>query len=121
MNNTITKKFFLAVVFLFCLSFQAYGDDLQELIGQASQIYGASPDATGQGIAGFSVWGIVGTLLFSTIGLVAFMYGKKRAEAAPIIFGIVLMAYPYFLKGTVALYLVGFGLTCAFYLVQKYL
>jgi hypothetical protein len=52
------------------------------------------------------LWGI----LFSSIGLGFFIYGKKQGSIAPLITGIVLMIYPYFVSNTVALVAIGVAL-----------
>jgi hypothetical protein len=39
------------------------------------------------------LWG----LLFSSIGLGLFLYGKKQRAVVPLVCGIVLMIYPYFI------------------------
>ncbi len=94
----------------------AYSQGTQELIGQIKQIYGAN-EAGGSSslIGGFSVWGILGGIVFGTIGFAAFIYGKKNAQYKPMLIGIALMAYPYFFKGTAALYIIGIGLCAALY------
>lgn len=45
--------------------------------------------------------------LFSLIGLAVFVYGRRQRRAAPILVGVALMVYPYFVSGT--LVLVGIG------------
>jgi hypothetical protein len=49
------------------------------------------------------LWGI----LFSSIGLGFFIYGKKQGSVCPLICGIGLMAYPYFVSNTIALVVIG--------------
>lgn len=49
------------------------------------------------------LWG----LLFGSIGLGYFIYGKKQRAVVPLICGLVLMAYPYFVTNLVLL--VGIG------------
>lgn len=48
-------------------------------------------------------WG----LLFSSVGLGYFIYGKKQHSAMPLFCGLALMVYPYFVSNT--LVLVGLG------------
>jgi uncharacterized membrane protein len=58
--------------------------------------------------AGMLLWG----LLFSSIGLGYFMYGRKQRKVVPLICGLCLMAYPYFISNLGVL--VGVGvLVCA--------
>lgn len=49
------------------------------------------------------LWG----LLFSSAGLGYFLYGKKQARVVPLVCGIALMVFPYFVSNT--LLLVGIG------------
>jgi hypothetical protein len=50
-------------------------------------------------------------IIFGAIGMAAFVYGKKSANMKPMILGIALMGYPYFISQTWLLYLVGVLLT----------
>jgi len=50
-------------------------------------------------------------ILFGAIGMGAFVFGKKSAKMKPMIVGIALMGYPYFISQTWLLYLVGVLLT----------
>lgn len=40
-------------------------------------------------------------VVFSSIGLGYFIYGKKQQQTMPLICGIALMIYPYFIENTV--------------------
>jgi hypothetical protein len=54
------------------------------------------------------LWG----LLFGSIGLGYFIYGKKQRSVVPLICGLALMAYPYFVTNLVLM--VGLGVVlCA--------
>lgn len=48
-------------------------------------------------------WG----LLFGSIGLGYFIYGKKQQAIVPLVCGVALMAFPYFVSGTAWLIVVG--------------
>ncbi len=50
-------------------------------------------------------------MLFSSIGLGYFLYGRKQRAAVPLLCGIALMAYPYFVPNVVLL--VGIGVLLA--------
>ena len=63
----------------------------------------------------FSPSNLFAGLIFGSIGLGAFIYGKKNAFWRPMVIGIILMAYPYFLSGTLLIYLIGIVLTAALY------
>ena len=58
---------------------------------------------------------LFGGLLFGAVGFSAFIYGKKQSSAKPMLIGIALMAYPYFISNTLALYLVGAGLSASLF------
>lgn len=49
------------------------------------------------------LWG----LLFSSIGLGYFIYGKRQSQAVVRYAGLTLMIYPYFISNTVILVVVG--------------
>jgi hypothetical protein len=53
------------------------------------------------------LWG----LLFGSVGLAYFVYGRKQRAVVPLVCGIALMAYPYFVSSTVLL--VGIGVVLA--------
>lgn len=58
---------------------------------------------------------LIGSLLFSGIGFVAFVFGKKQARPKAMILGLILLAYPYFITDTAAMYAVGIVVTvCLF-------
>lgn len=46
-------------------------------------------------------------VIFSSIGLGYFMYGKKQKMAVPLVCGLVLMIYPYFIESTTLLSVIG--------------
>lgn len=43
---------------------------------------------------------LLGNVLFSSIGLGYFIYGKKQSVAMPLMCGIALMVFPYFVSST---------------------
>ena len=53
---------------------------------------------------------LFGSLLFGAIGFGAFMYGKRMTLWKPMVIGLALMAYPYLVTQTWALYSVGCAL-----------
>ncbi len=59
---------------------------------------------------------LIGGLIFGTIGFVAFVYGKKQASFKCMGIGVALMAYPYFIPNTIAVYVIGVVLTAALFL-----
>ena len=58
---------------------------------------------------------IIASIIFSAIGFIAFMYGKKNSFFRPMVIGIALMVYSYFIPGMLMNYLVGVALTAALY------
>lgn len=59
---------------------------------------------------------IIGGIIFGGIGLVAFIYGKKTSAFRPMMLGLTLMIYPYFITNTVWMYLAGALLTAALFI-----
>jgi hypothetical protein len=57
-------------------------------------------------------------LIFGTIGLAAFIYGKKTTRWQPMLIGFILMAFPYFIDITWLLYAVGCALTAALFVFR---
>jgi len=60
------------------------------------------------------VWG----LLFGSIGVGVFIYGRKQQAPVPLICGIALMVFPYFVSNIIALVAVGIALVCIPYFVR---
>ncbi len=60
------------------------------------------------------LWGI----LFSAIGFVYFFYGKRMRAIVPLLCGLVLMVYPYFVSNTLVLVLIGTVLSVLPYFVS---
>ena len=49
------------------------------------------------------LWGV----LFSSIGVGFFLYGRKQRATVPLVCGLVLMIYPYFVPNVIALVMIG--------------
>jgi len=60
------------------------------------------------------LWG----LLFGTVGLGYFMYGKKQRAVVPLVCGLVLMVFPYFVSNTILLVAIGVALMAVPYFVR---
>jgi len=56
---------------------------------------------------------LFGSLMFGVIGLAAFLYGKKSVLVVPMVLGLALMVFPYFVSDTWLLYTIGCALTAA--------
>ena len=61
---------------------------------------------------------IIGGLIFGSIGFIAFVYGKKQSSFKIMMLGALLMAYPYFIQNTIAVYAVGAALTAALFFLR---
>ena len=60
-------------------------------------------------------WGV----LFGSIGLGFFVYGRKQRAIVPVVCGLALMVFPYFVSGAVWLVLIGVGLIAVPYFVRR--
>ncbi len=49
-------------------------------------------------------------LLFGSIGLGFFIYGRKQKRVVPLVCGLVLMIFPYFVANTILLVILGMAL-----------
>jgi len=54
----------------------------------------------------FLFWAV----LFGSVGLGFFMYGRKQSAIVPLVCGVVLMAFPYFVSNMILLVSIGFVL-----------
>ena len=63
----------------------------------------------------FSPSNLFACIIFGSIGLGAFIYGKKNVSWRPMVIGIALMVYPYFFSRTFLIYIIGIILTAALY------
>lgn len=64
--------------------------------------------------ASLLLWGV----LFSSVGLGYFIYGKKQNAKVPLLCGVALMIFPYFVSSTVVLIGVGALLVVLPYFVR---
>lgn len=60
------------------------------------------------------LWGV----LFGSVGFGYFLYGRKQRAVVPLVCGIALMAFPYFVANTVLLVVVGIALAAVPYFVR---
>jgi hypothetical protein len=60
------------------------------------------------------LWG----LLFGSIGMVYFVYGKKGERPVPLISGIALMAFPYFVSNSILTVVIGLVLMAVPYFIR---
>jgi hypothetical protein len=60
---------------------------------------------------------LIGGFVFGSIGFVAFIYGKRMNLWKPMLLGIALMIYPYFISNDAVMFVIGiFGSTALFFL-----
>jgi hypothetical protein len=64
--------------------------------------------------ASILLWGV----LFSSIGLGFFLYGKKQRAPVPLVCGLALMIYPYFVPNVIALVAIGIVLAAIPYFLR---
>ncbi len=57
-------------------------------------------------------------IVFSAAGMAYFMYGKKQSALVPLLCGVALMAYPYFVSSTLWLVVIGACLSAIPYFVR---
>ncbi len=60
------------------------------------------------------VWG----LLFGCIGLGFFVYGKQQRKGIPLMCGVLLMVFPYFVSNAILLVLIGAALIAIPYFIR---
>ncbi len=61
----------------------------------------------------------IGNIVFSGIGFVAFVYGRKQVQWKLVAIGIALMTYAYFVSDVVIIYVIGFILTAALFAARE--
>ena len=57
-------------------------------------------------------------ILTGAIGMGYFIYGKRQAKFVPLIAGMILCVYPYFVQGVVWLVLIGLAVMAAPFLID---
>lgn len=63
---------------------------------------------------GWLIWG----MLFGAVGLGFFIYGRRQKAAVPLICGLSLMIFPYFVSSTLVLVVIGVALVAVPYFVR---
>lgn len=66
----------------------------------------------------FSGANLLAGLLFSSIGFVGFIYGKRMSLWKPMFLGIALMAYPYFVADTAMICAIGLAGSAALFFLR---
>lgn len=65
-----------------------------------------------------SVAGLLWGVVFSSIGFGYFLYGKKQRSISPLVFGVALMGFPYFVSNTWVMFMIGAALTAGPYFIR---
>jgi len=60
-------------------------------------------------------WG----LIFGSVGLGYFIYGKKQKAVVPLVCGLLLMIFPYFVSNTILLVSIGIALIALPYFIRS--
>ncbi|MBI3553960.1 MAG: hypothetical protein HY077_15805 [Elusimicrobia bacterium] len=66
-----------------------------------------------------SAGNLIGSLVFSTIGLYVFNYGRKESKVETMALGGALMVYPYFTPTAALTWLIGAALTAYAYYARE--
>ncbi|MEJ0036743.1 MAG: hypothetical protein WDO68_11745 [Gammaproteobacteria bacterium] len=61
------------------------------------------------------LWGV----LFSSIGLGYFIYGRKQSKTIPLLCGVVLMVYSYFMPNTTVMVIIGAIFVAVPYFIRR--
>ena len=61
------------------------------------------------------VWGF----LFGSIGIGFFVYGKRQEKLVPLLCGLVLMVFPYFVSNTILMVVIGAALMAVPYFYRS--
>ena len=58
-------------------------------------------------------------LIFGVVGMAYFVYGKKQRAPIPLLVGILLMGFPYFISNTWAIGIIGSVLTITPFITKR--
>jgi hypothetical protein len=61
------------------------------------------------------LWGV----LFSSIGIGYFIYGRRQGKTIPLLSGVALMVYPYFMPNVAALIIIGAIFVAVPYFIRR--
>jgi len=66
-----------------------------------------------------SMAAVLWSVLFGSIGLGYFMYGRKQKATVPLVCGLLLMVYPYVIANAVAIFVIGVVITAVPYFYRR--
>ena len=81
-----------------------------EFVDAARGLSAGGKPALGGVMSGFSMWGMLASLLFSGIGLFYFKRGMKESDVPLIIIGAGLIVFPYFVSNAFYISVIGSAL-----------
>ncbi len=84
----------------------------QQTLSTMMNAYGMDASSGGMG---FNWVKLLFSFVFGIIGIYAFNYGRKEKNYKPVVIGIALMGYPYFVSNTILMVAIGVGLSAALY------
>ena len=85
--------------------------------GRPARVVAGAPGIA-RGGSGMNATSLAIGLLTGAIGMGYFIYGKRQAKFVPLIAGMILCVYPYFVQGVVWLVLIGVALMAAPFLID---
>lgn len=62
---------------------------------------------------------LFGAIVFGSVGLATFVYGKKSGLMKPMVIGLALMIYPYFIEQAWLVFAIGSGLCWLLYVFRE--
>lgn len=89
-------------------------------LGDVAKVLESMPTegATPSLMSGFSMEGIVASILFSIVGMAYTRMGKKNGPMSTMLFGIALMVFPYFVTETSNIVMIGSALTILPFIIK---
>ena len=81
------------------------------------QLYCKKFDRRAISVIDMDTAGLLWTVLFSSLGLGFFVYGKQQKAVVPLVCGLGLMTYPYFVSNVIMLVAIG----CVFVAVPYFI
>jgi hypothetical protein len=61
---------------------------------------------------------LIWNIIFGSVGFGFFIYGKKQGRAVPLVSGLALMIFPYFVSSLIWIVVIGFALIALTYFVR---
>jgi hypothetical protein len=118
----ISAAILLAFVAAFSFGCICFADDLEGILSGNTVIAAAQAPADlnpGKALAGLSMWALIWGLIFNSVGVFAFLYGKKKSNLPYLIIGVILVVYPYAVQQALLIFVIGAALTAALYFFRK--